>query len=167
MLLLQSEIPSGMRAKLRTVAASNNRDHAPRSLYLCLFGHLYMGVVLRAHSIRGKPRIQRNVNGEVATTVTTYLPFCNEPHRSHVVCVKAAPGTTFTSWSQNHFVAIGKPERQVRKASHTVAASNNRDHTPRSLYFCLFTPLTYGLEMARAAHSPAFGQSAKGFETVR
>jgi len=26
--LLRSEIPSGMRAKLRTVAASNNRDHA-------------------------------------------------------------------------------------------------------------------------------------------
>jgi len=28
MVLLRSEIPSGMRAKLRTVAASNNRNHA-------------------------------------------------------------------------------------------------------------------------------------------
>jgi len=31
-LLLRSEIPSGMCAKLRTVAASNNRDHPTRSL---------------------------------------------------------------------------------------------------------------------------------------
>jgi len=30
--LLQSEIPSGMCAELRTVAASNNRDHPARSL---------------------------------------------------------------------------------------------------------------------------------------
>jgi len=29
---LRSEIPSGMCAKLRTVAASNNRDHPTRSL---------------------------------------------------------------------------------------------------------------------------------------
>jgi len=32
--------------------------------------------------------------------------------------VKAAPGTTFTSWWQHHCVTSGKPERQVRKASH-------------------------------------------------
>ena len=38
------------------------------------------------------------------------------------------------------FVAIGKPERQVRKA---VAASNNRDHLPQLLYYCLFVPLIY------------------------
>jgi len=35
--LLRSEIPSGMCAELRTVAASNNRDHPVRSLYYCLF----------------------------------------------------------------------------------------------------------------------------------
>jgi len=33
--LLRSEIPSGMCAKLHTVATSNNRHHAPRSLYYC------------------------------------------------------------------------------------------------------------------------------------
>ena len=37
LLLLRSEIPSGMCAELRTVAASNNRDHPTRSLYYCLF----------------------------------------------------------------------------------------------------------------------------------
>ena len=35
--LLRSEIPSGICAKLRTVAASNNRVHMPWSLYYCLF----------------------------------------------------------------------------------------------------------------------------------
>ena len=32
MIVLRSEIPSSMCAKLRTVAASNNRDHPTRSL---------------------------------------------------------------------------------------------------------------------------------------
>ena len=36
LVLLRSKIPSGMRAKLRTVAASNNRDHARKSLLLLL-----------------------------------------------------------------------------------------------------------------------------------
>ena len=35
-ILLRSEIPSGMCAKLRTVAASNNRDHARNLSYYCL-----------------------------------------------------------------------------------------------------------------------------------
>jgi len=35
--VLRSEIPSGMSANLRTVAASNNRVHMPWSLYYCLF----------------------------------------------------------------------------------------------------------------------------------
>jgi len=33
---LQSEIPSGMCAKLCTVATSNNRDHARNLSYYCL-----------------------------------------------------------------------------------------------------------------------------------
>jgi len=37
-ILLRSEIPIGMRAKLRTVAASNNRDHARNLSYYCLLG---------------------------------------------------------------------------------------------------------------------------------
>jgi len=48
---------------------------------------------------------QRNASGVVATKSP---PFYNEPHRSHVLCVKAEPGTTFTSWSQHHLVAIEK-----------------------------------------------------------
>ena len=70
-----------------------------------------MGVILDAHPVGSESHIQRNANGEVATTSP---PFCNERHRLHVLFVKFAPGTTFTSWSQHHFIAIGKPERQVR-----------------------------------------------------
>jgi len=36
----------------------------------------------------------------------------------------------------NYIVAIGNPERHVRKASH-------RDHLTRPLYYCLFAPHSY------------------------
>jgi len=90
-----------MCAKLHTVAASNNRDHAPdcaavTQLLLVHATYIYV-VVLRPHPVRGESHIQRNATGEVATT---------SPHRSHVLCVKAELGTTFTSWSQHHFVEI-------------------------------------------------------------
>ena len=77
--------------------------------------HMYMGVILCAHPVRGESHMQRNASGEVATTPP---PFYNEPHWLHVLFVNAAPSTPFTSWSQHHFVAIRKPEQQVRKVSH-------------------------------------------------
>jgi len=65
--VLRSEIPSGICAKLRTMASSNNRDHPTRSLYYCLFApHTYI-FVLRAHPVRGESHNQRNASGEVAT----------------------------------------------------------------------------------------------------
>jgi len=81
-ILLRSEIPSGMCAKLRTVAASNNRDHTTRSHYYCLFApHTYI-FVLRAHPVRGESHNQRNTTGEVATLPLTW--FCNNWGFSHV-----------------------------------------------------------------------------------
>ena len=59
--------PSGMCAKLRTVAASNNRDHVSQSLYYYLFAPHICGVVLRAHPVRGESHNHRNANREVAT----------------------------------------------------------------------------------------------------
>ena len=65
-ILLRSEIPSSICVKLRTMAASNNRDHPTRSLFYCLFApHTYI-VVLRAHPVRGESYNQRNTTGEVA-----------------------------------------------------------------------------------------------------
>ena len=73
LILLRSEIPSGMCAKLRTVAASNKRDHPTRSLYYCLFApHTYI-FVLRAHPVRGESHNQRNTTGEVATIPCFHL----------------------------------------------------------------------------------------------
>jgi len=65
------------------------------------------GVVLHAHPVCGESHNQRNTTREVATTSP---PFYNDPHRSHVLCVKAELSTTFTSWSQHHFVAIGNAQ---------------------------------------------------------
>jgi len=81
-----------MCAKLRTAAASNNRDHALQSLfaYACLYvqsfssqyqqsfhvaisltiacsRYVYNGFILHAHPVRGESHNQRNTTGEVAT----------------------------------------------------------------------------------------------------
>jgi len=85
------------------------------SLTIACSRYIYYGVILHAHPVRGEQHNQRNTTGEVATTSP---PFYNEPHRSHVLCVKAELRTIFTSWSQHHFVAIGNPERHVHKTSH-------------------------------------------------
>jgi len=71
MILLRSEIPSSKCAKLRTVAASNNRDHPTRSLYYCLFAPYTCIFVLRAHLVRGESHNQRNTTGEFATILCT------------------------------------------------------------------------------------------------
>jgi len=47
--LLRSEIPSGMCAKLRTVAARNNTVHTTRSLYYCLFAPRICILLFFAH----------------------------------------------------------------------------------------------------------------------
>jgi len=66
-ILLQSESLSGMCAKLRTVAASNNRVHPTRSLYYCLFAPHNMVLFFMHIPFRCEPHIQRNASGEVAT----------------------------------------------------------------------------------------------------
>jgi len=65
--LLQSESPSGKCAKLHTLISAELPRH-DHSIIACS-RHIYMDVVLRAHSVRDEPRIQRNANGEVATDV--------------------------------------------------------------------------------------------------
>jgi len=92
-----------------------------------------------AHPVRGESHIQRNDNREVSTTS---YPFCNEPHRSHIFL-----------WSLHqtrhshpgHSTVLMRSESPSGKCAklHTVAASNNRDHMPWSLYFCLFARHIY------------------------
>ena len=102
MRLLRSESPSGMCAKLHTVAEA--------TIEIMCRNH---SIIACSWDINGccSSRTSRSwwithttpTNGEVATTS---LPCHNEPHRSHVLFVKAAPGTTFTSWSQHHFCCM-------------------------------------------------------------
>jgi len=69
-ILLRSEILSGMCAKLRTVAATNNRDHPTRSLNYCFFAPRSYSVFIRAHPVRGESHNQRNATREVETSLT-------------------------------------------------------------------------------------------------
>jgi len=57
LVVLQSESPSGISAKLHTVAASNNRDYMPWSLYYCLFAPHICGVFLRTRPVHGESHI--------------------------------------------------------------------------------------------------------------
>ena len=121
---------------------------------LLLVRATYMyGVVLHAHPVRGESHNQRNTTGEVATTSP---PFFNEPHRSHVLCVKAELRTTFTSWSQHHFVAIGNPERHMRKASHCGSKQQENSHTMITLLLLVRATYMYGIVLH--AH-PVRGES--------
>jgi len=63
-------------------------------------------VVLRAHSVRGEPRIQRNASGEVATTST---PFSTNRTDRAFFC---------EGFTQHDLHILIKPERLVRKASY-------------------------------------------------
>ena len=82
----------------------------------------------------------------------------NEPHRSQVLFVKIAHGTTFTftPWSKHLFV-IGQPCDKFAKL-HTVPASNNGDHTPCSFHFWLFVQHMYG----RGGPGPGVRESTTG-----
>ena len=94
LILLQSEIPSGICAELAlwqqatleitlvvTVSKHDQlftrftsiiRCHSPRSLHrdhsiIACSRHIHNGVILHAHPVRGESHNQRNTTGEVAT----------------------------------------------------------------------------------------------------
>jgi len=48
------------------------------TLLLLVCASMYMGVVLRAHSISGEPRIQRNDSRKVATTSPPFSTNCTD-----------------------------------------------------------------------------------------
>jgi len=98
-----------------------------------------MGVVFRAHSVCGEPRIQHNANLRLQehpsfftrnrTDCTFFLWSLHLARPSH-------PGhNTILLWSES-------PSGMCTKL-HNVAASNNIDYPTRSLYYCLFAPHIY------------------------
>jgi len=61
------------------------------------------------------------------------------------VFVKVAPGTTFTSWSKHHFVVIGKPRRQVCKASHCGGSKQQQRSHIVIILFMFATHIQYSI----------------------
>jgi len=58
-----------------------NRNHAPVSLYYCLFAPRIYIVVLRVQPVRGESHNQRNANGEVATQYYSIKSLTNQTWR--------------------------------------------------------------------------------------
>ena len=141
LVLLRSKIPSGKCAKLHTMAASNDRDHLLRSLYYCLFVlHIYGCYSSRtshswgiAHSMQRQPRGGNNIPSFLQLNRTDHTFFLWRLHLAR----SSHPG---------HSTILLRSESPSGKCAklHTVAASNNKDHLTRSLYYYLFAPHIYG-----------------------
>jgi len=130
-LVLRSKGTGGKCAKFHAVAASNNKDHLTWLLYYCLFApHIFVCCSSRTsrlwwialstqHQLRGCNNIPR----------LQWMFFLWRLH----LAPPSHPGQRATLlWLEN-------PSSKCAKV-HTVAASNNRDPTSCSFYFCLFVP---------------------------
>ena len=140
--------------------ASIGRDSTSQSLFrdrsiIACSCHVYMGVILRAHSVRGESRIHRNASGEVATSSP---PFYNEPHRSqssfcegctwhdvHILVItpfccdrkaRAACAQSFTLWQQAtiEIMRHNHSSRTLVILFNRSQASIGRDSTSQSLF---------------------------------
>ena len=140
--LLRSEIPSGIWwAKLRTVAASNNRVHMPWSLCYCLFApHISYVWCCSSRTSRSWWITQstqhyrkgcNNIPSFLQRTAPIARSLCEgwTPHDLHIL------GTAPLSILLRSEIPSG-----ICAKLRTVAASNNRVHMPWSLYYCLFAP---------------------------
>jgi len=76
-------LPSGMCAKLRTVAASNNGDHASQTLYYCLFAPCIYIVFLRPHSVRGEPRVPTQRHRRGCNSIYMFVHFSRFMQHKH------------------------------------------------------------------------------------
>ena len=96
--------------------------------------YIYNGVILHAHPVHGESHNQCNTTGVV---VTTSLPFHNEPHRSHVLCVKAANSARPPHPGHSTILLRSEIPSGMCPKLRTVAASKNRDHARNLSYYCL------------------------------
>jgi len=126
-----------MCAKLRTVAASNNRVHMPWSLYYCLFApHICMVLFFRHIPF-----------------VVNYIFDVTPPERLQqdpLLFTTNRIDRTFFVWRltlarpshPGHSTVLLRSEILSGMCAklRTVAAINNIAHMPWSLYYCLFAP---------------------------
>ena len=135
--LLWLEIPCGICAKLRTVAASNNRVHMPWSLYYCLFAPHICMVLFFTHI----PFVVNHIINATPPEMLQQHPLLFTTNRTN---------RTFFVWRLNsaqpsqpgHSTILLQLEipSGICAKLRTVAASKNRVHMPWSLYYCLFAP---------------------------
>ena len=158
--MLRSEIPSSMCAKLRTVAASNNRDHArnlssrtlvimfnrshvnigrattSQSLLLLLARVTYIMVLFFTHI---PFVVNHTINATPLERLQQHPLLFTMNHIDHMFFVwrlnsacPPHPGhSTILLWSEI-------PSGMYAKL-RTMAASNNRDHARNLSYYCLLT----------------------------
>jgi len=104
------------------------------SLTVACSRYIYNGVILHAHPVRGESHNQCNTTAEVATTSP---PFHNEPHRSHVLCVKAVNSARPPYPGHSTILLRSEIPSDMCRKLRTEAASNNRDHSRNLSYYCL------------------------------
>ena len=152
-------LPSGMCAKLHTVAASNHRDHAPQSHHYCLFAPRIYIVVLHAHSVRGEPRIPalryrrgcNNIPSFLQQTALIACSFCEgwTRHYLHILvrapfCYdrksQAACAQSFALWQQ--------ATMEIMRRKHSIIACS---HHVYILFFFAHIPFVVNRAFQRNA----------------
>jgi len=133
-LVMRSEIPSGMCAMLRTAAQATIEIMLAISLTIACSRYIYYGVILRAHPVRGESHNQRNTTGKVATLVKimnsrlensdetfSFRKQCNYKNllvHNHERCLsKGRALQRFWSFRKNFFFC-GKPTKYEEKLRH-------------------------------------------------
>ena len=109
-----------MWAKLRTVAASNNRDYAPQSLCYCFFApHTHIVVVLRAHPVRGELRIEGNATERLQQYLYCCIRYVCSENGNHYVCesVWKVSGIAIGG------LRVGGPEARLKKGPLMITSS--------------------------------------------
>jgi len=91
---------------------------------------------LGPHLVRGESHIQCKASWEVAATS---FPFCNWPHRLHVLFVKVSLARPSHPGHSTAMLRLESTSDNCVKL-HTVEASKNRDCTSCSFYYYLFAP---------------------------
>jgi len=128
--LLRSEIPSGMCTKLRTAAASNNRDHASQSLLLLLARttHVFTHILFMVnHTINATPPKRLQQHPLLFTT----------NHTGHTFFVLRLNSARPPHPGRNTILLQSEILSGMCAKLRTAAASNNRDHVSQSLLLLL------------------------------
>jgi len=158
--VLRSEIPSGMCAKLRIVVASNNRDHARNPSYYCFLAlHIswcYSSQTSRSWRITQSTQHHRRVCNNIPSFLQRTTPIARSlceglnserpPHPGH-----------------STILLRSKIPSGMYAKLRTMEASNNRDHARKLSYYCLLALHILWCYSSRTSHSCWITQSTQHY----